>query len=47
MYYRLLMNLGVYAPEDIESYVDIVAAGLNATGKQLTAPTRQAARRAG
>jgi AcrR family transcriptional regulator len=47
MYYRLLMNLSVYGAEDIDSYVDIVVAGLNATGKQQSAPYPQKARKAG
>jgi AcrR family transcriptional regulator len=47
MYYRLLMNLGVYGAEDIENYVDIVVAGINATAKQQSSPTAQKAKKAG
>jgi AcrR family transcriptional regulator len=47
MYYRLLMNLGDYEPADIETYVDIVVAGLNTTGKRVAAPSPPKARRTG
>jgi AcrR family transcriptional regulator len=46
MYYRLLMNLGVYGADDIERYVDIVVAGLNATGADPSSLRRRRDKRA-
>jgi hypothetical protein len=47
MYYRLLMNLGTYVPADIERYVDIIVAGINATPRHQLAPVESKVRKAG